>query len=110
LQTSPLIFGLGQCSLDYIGTTRALNFSRNVIICHSREGGNDKSGEIFKALAIDTTGCGDVFHAGVIYGIVRGWAAEKCLDFGAWAAALVSTRMGGRNGIPAPKELQERGY
>lgn len=59
---------------------------------------------------IDTTGCGDVFHASVIYGIVQGWAPEKCLDFGAWAAALVSTKKGGRSGIPAPKELHEMGY
>lgn len=50
--------------------------------------------------AIDTTGCGDVFHGGFIYGLVQGWAAGECLDFGAWAAAKVSTRLGGRGGIP----------
>jgi ribokinase len=58
--------------------------------------------------AIDTTGCGDVFHAGVTYGIVQGWDAEKCLDLGAWAAALVSTQIGGRKGIPTYIELTER--
>ena len=58
--------------------------------------------------AIDTTGCGDVFHAGVTYGIVQGWDAEKCLDLGAWAAALVSTQIGGRKGIPTHMELKER--
>ena len=57
---------------------------------------------------IDTTGCGDVFHAGVAYGILQGWDAEKCLDLGAWAAASVSTQMGGRKGIPTDKELKER--
>jgi ribokinase len=60
--------------------------------------------------AIDTTGCGDVFHAGVTYGIVHGWDVEKCLDLGAWAAAQVSTQMGGRKGIPAYRELKEGGY
>lgn len=60
--------------------------------------------------AIDTTGCGDVFHAGVTYGIVHGWDAEKCLDLGAWAAALVSTQMGGRKGIPTYDELKNKGY
>lgn len=59
--------------------------------------------------AIDTTGCGDVFHAGVTYGIVHGWEAEKCLDLGAWAAAQVSTQMGGRKGIPKYEELKEWG-
>jgi ribokinase len=51
----------------------------------------------------DTTGCGDVFHAGVTYGIVEGWDAKKSLDFGAWAAAMSAMRLGGRTGIP-PKE------
>lgn len=39
----------------------------------------------YEASAIDTTGCGDVFHAGVAYGLVQGWDAEKSLDFAAWA-------------------------
>jgi sulfofructose kinase len=64
----------------------------------------------YQATVVDTTGCGDAFHAGVSYGIVQGLKAEKCLDLGAWAAASVSTQMGGRKGIPAYKELIERGY
>jgi len=64
--------------------------------------------EAYPIQAIDTTGCGDIFHAGVTYGIVRGWNAEKALDLGAWAAGLVSTKIGGRNGIPDRKVLEER--
>jgi ribokinase len=64
----------------------------------------------YPAEAVDTTGCGDVFHAGLTYGLVRGWEPEKCLDLGAWAAARVSTEMGGRKGIPACRELAERGF
>ena len=60
--------------------------------------------------AVDTTGCGDVFHAGFTYGLVRGWTAEKSLDLGAWAAARVSLRMGGRAGIPSLVEMKEKGY
>lgn len=59
----------------------------------------------YKAKTIDSTGCGDVFHAGVAFGILQGWEAEKCLDLGAWAAASVSTKLGGRKGIPAYKDL-----
>jgi ribokinase len=58
--------------------------------------------------AVDTTGCGDVFHAGFIYGLLQGWAFEKCLDLGAWAAARVSLELGGRTGIPDLETLQER--
>ena len=58
--------------------------------------------------AVDTTGCGDVFHAGVIYGLLHGWQAEKSLDLGAWAAAQVSLHLGGRSGIPVLAALKER--
>jgi ribokinase len=61
----------------------------------------------YPAAAVDTTGCGDVFHAGVAYGVVRGWEAEKCLDLGAWAAAGVSRELGGRAGIPTLAALKE---
>lgn len=50
--------------------------------------------------AVDTTGCGDVFHAGFIFGLLKNWPVEKCLNFAAWAAAIVGTKMGGRSGIP----------
>jgi ribokinase len=58
--------------------------------------------------AIDTTGCGDVFHAGFTYGVVQGWDVEKSLDFGAWAAAMVSRKVGGRAGIPSRAEVLNR--
>jgi ribokinase len=50
--------------------------------------------------AIDTTGCGDVFHAGFIYGLLENWSVDKCFDFAAWAGAMVSLKLGGRAGIP----------
>jgi sulfofructose kinase len=59
---------------------------------------------------LDTTGCGDVFHAGVTYGLVRGWNPEKSLDLANWAAAAVSTRLGGRTGIPALSELRTQDF
>ncbi len=60
--------------------------------------------------AIDTTGCGDVFHAGFIYGLLGKWDGERCLDCAAWSAAMVATKMGGRTGIPTPSEMREKGF
>lgn len=54
--------------------------------------------------AVDTTGCGDIFHAGFIYGLLKEWDVEKSLDFAAWAAAMVSRKIGGRTGIPQPED------
>jgi ribokinase len=57
-------------------------------------------GEAYKVETVDTTGCGDLFHAGITFGVLKGWNIQKTADFSAWAAAQVSTRMGGRAGIP----------
>lgn len=57
--------------------------------------------------AVDTTGCGDVFHAGFIYGILQEWSIKKSLDFAAWTAAMVSCKMGGRTGIPSLRQVKE---
>ena len=62
----------------------------------------------YQVNAIDTTGCGDLFHAGIALGILKKWDLEKSLDFAAWAAASVSTRLGGRAGIPSLDAYQTR--
>ena len=56
----------------------------------------------YPVAAVDTTGCGDVFHAGFIYGLLKGWTVDQSLDWGAWAASRVSLKLGGRAGIPPP--------
>ena len=64
--------------------------------------------QAYQVKAVDTTGCGDVFHAGFIYGLLNGWDAEKSLDLGAWAAARVSLQLGGRAGIPPLADLKQK--
>lgn len=62
----------------------------------------------YPAAAVDTTGCGDVFHAGFIFGVLRGRSLEESLDLGAWAASRVCLRLGGRAGIPGRGEMETR--
>lgn len=58
----------------------------------------------FQVQAVDTTGAGDAFHAGFIYGFLRGWATERSLEFACAAAALNCGGLGARGGIqPAEK-------
>jgi sulfofructose kinase len=54
----------------------------------------------FRVPVADTTGAGDIFHAGCIYGLLQGWPTERTLRFAAAAAALKCERLGGRPGIP----------
>ena len=47
----------------------------------------------------DTTGAGDIFHAGFIYGLLQGWPLDRQLDFACAAAAMNCMGVGARGGI-----------
>ena len=55
----------------------------------------------------DTTGAGDAFHAGFIYGMLREEDLESCLKLGNAVAALKCRRLGGRAALPTVDELKE---
>jgi sulfofructose kinase len=54
----------------------------------------------FHVPVVDSTGAGDIFHAGSIYGLLQGWSVPDTLRFAAAAAALKCEKLGGRPGIP----------
>ena len=53
----------------------------------------------YRVPVIDTTGAGDIFHAGFIYGLLQNWSLDRQLDFACAAAALNCTCTGARGGI-----------
>jgi sugar/nucleoside kinase (ribokinase family) len=54
----------------------------------------------FDVRVVDTTGAGDVFHAGVIHGLLRGLDARGMLRFACAAAALQCTGAGAQPAVP----------
>jgi sugar/nucleoside kinase (ribokinase family) len=63
--------------------------------------------EGLKVKSVDTTGAGDIFHAGFIYGLLQNWEVAEILRFANAAAALKCQDLGGRKGIPTLEETQK---
>jgi len=55
---------------------------------------------------VDTTGAGDIFHAGFIFALLQGWPLQRQLDFACAAAALNCTAVGARGGIQGVDEIE----
>jgi sugar/nucleoside kinase (ribokinase family) len=55
----------------------------------------------------DTTGAGDAFHAGFIYGMLRDEELEACMRYGNAVAALKCRALGARNALPTAEELND---
>jgi len=61
----------------------------------------------FNVDVVDTTGAGDVFHGGYIYGLLQQWNIQKVVRFASAFAALKCTKLGGRAGIPSLKDVDQ---
>ena len=59
----------------------------------------------FRVDAVDTTGAGDIFHAGFMFGLARRWDLDKILEFACAAAGLNCTAPGARGGIRPLSEI-----
>ncbi len=60
----------------------------------------------YRVPVVDTTGAGDIFHAGFIYGLLQGWPLERQLDFSCAAAAMNCMWAGARGGIGPVAEIE----
>jgi len=61
----------------------------------------------FQVQAVDTTGCGDVFHGAYAAGLAQGMPIEKIIEIASATAALKATQPGGRSGIPHWPAVQD---
>lgn len=59
----------------------------------------------FKVNVVDTSGAGDSFMAGFIYGHLQGWDVEKCATFANAVAAHCVQEIGCSSGIPNAEQV-----
>ncbi|MCG2778470.1 MAG: PfkB family carbohydrate kinase [Desulfobacterales bacterium] len=59
----------------------------------------------FPVSTVDTTGAGDVYHGGYIYGLLNGWGMQECMRFASATAALKCAEIGSQSGIPNLKDI-----
>ncbi|HET7104663.1 MAG TPA: carbohydrate kinase family protein, partial [Terracidiphilus sp.] len=60
----------------------------------------------YRVPVVDTTGAGDIFHAGFIYGLLQGWTLTRRLDFACAAAALNCTAHGARGRLGTVEDVE----
>lgn len=61
----------------------------------------------YRVATVDTTGAGDIFHAGIVYGVSKKWPLHPMLEFSCAAAALNCTALGARGGIKSVREIRD---
>jgi len=67
--------------------------SRGALI---RQGSTAYEIPAFRVQAVDATGAGDMYAAGLLYGLCRGWALDVAGRLAAYTAAQVVTKLGAR--------------
>jgi ribokinase len=73
--------------------------------CYVTNGQEKKTIQPYKVKAVDTTGAGDAFNAGFLYGLLHDKPLTECGRIGNYVAAQSVTKMGARAGLPSEKEL-----
>ena len=74
--------------------------------CYVTDGRERHLIEPFKVKVVDTTGAGDAFCAGFLYGLVNGKSLFECGRVGNFVASRCVMKLGARAGLPFGKDLK----
>ena len=73
--------------------------------CYVTDGKEQHIIEPFKVKVVDSTGAGDAFCAGFIYGLIKNMTLRECGILGNFVASRTLMKMGARNGLPRRDDL-----
>ncbi len=74
--------------------------------CYITDGREQHLIEPFKVKVVDTTGAGDAFCAGFLYGLINEKSLVDCSRLGNFVASKCVMKMGARAGLPFAKDLE----
>jgi ribokinase len=75
--------------------------------CYVTDGKESHLIEPYEVEVVDTTGAGDAFCAGFLYGLIKGKDLYECGRLGNFVASKCITKIGARKGLPKQTDLQE---
>ena len=73
--------------------------------CYVTDGHEQHLIKAFKVKVVDTTGAGDAFCAGFLYGLLNNKKLYECGRLGNFVASRCTMKMGARTGLPFAKDL-----
>jgi ribokinase len=73
--------------------------------CYVNNGQEKHTIQPFKVPVVDTTGAGDAFNSGFLYGLIQDKTLAECGRIGNFVAAQSVTKMGARAGLPYERDL-----
>ncbi len=74
--------------------------------CYVTDGRESHLIEPFKVNVVDTTGAGDAFCAGFLYGLINRRSLSECGRIGNFVASRCVMKMGARSGLPRVDDLK----
>jgi ribokinase len=74
--------------------------------CYVTDGKENHLIEAFKVKVVDTTGAGDAFCAGFLYGLIHGKSLYECGRISNFVASRCIMKMGARTGLPHLEDLE----
>lgn len=75
--------------------------------CYVTDGRESHDVEAFKVKVVDTTGAGDAFNAGFLYGLLEGKGLRECGRIGNFVASRCVMKMGARTCLPTLADLKK---
>ncbi len=97
------------CQIVVVTLGKGASYKNVMAAAYIRDGNNEYVVKpASQTRARDTTGAGDAFTTGFLYGLLKGKGLKECGQLGDIAAQLAISKIGARAGLPTADELARR--